>query len=176
MPLAMFHDPAGPVRGAIAAAEPLAAGARLLPGTPVPVSLPSAPAAVATGFDAGDPWLAALLFLGLCAVVASSMLIANAVLRVRAKNPPPDKLETYECGEEPDGDAWIRFHPRYYLVALVFVVFDVEAAFLLPWALNVRPGNAGISGWAAVVEMVVFVLVLLLGWWYAVRKGALRWQ
>lgn len=173
MPVAPAH--------VLAPAAPDGPASRLLSGAPVPVGLPSGSDAAA-GFDAGDPWLAALLFLGLCAVVASSMLVANAILRVRAKAPPPDKLETYECGEEPDGDAWIRFHPRYYLVALVFVVFDVEAAFLLPWALNVRPAAAGamtagaITGWAAVAEMVVFVLVLLLGWWYAVRKGALRWQ
>lgn len=118
-----------------------------------------------------DQWIPAVVFLILATVISSSMLIANAIVRVRARANPVDKLGTYECGEEPDGEAWIRFHPRYYLVALVFVVFDVEAAFLLPWALNIR--NAGV--WA-LVEMAAFLLILLLGWWYAVRKGALRWQ
>lgn len=118
-----------------------------------------------------DQWIPAVVFLILAGVISSSMLIANAILAVRAKVTPPDKHDTYECGEEPDGDAWIRFHPRYYLVALVFVVFDVEAAFLLPWTLNIR----GFGYWA-LVEMAVFLAVLLLGWWYAVRKGALRWQ
>ena len=93
------------------------------------------------------------------------------VLRVRAKVIPPTQTLTYECGEEPDGPAWIRFHPRYYVVALVFVVFDVEAAFLLPWALNIKSG-----GLMVMVEMFVFLGVLMAGWLYAVRKGALSWQ
>jgi len=118
-----------------------------------------------------DQWIPAVVFLILAGIISSAMLIANAILGVRAKITPPDKLDTYECGEEPDGAAWIRFHPRYYLVALVFVVFDVEAAFLLPWALNIR----GFGYWA-LVEMGAFLAILLLGWWYAVRKGALRWQ
>jgi NADH:ubiquinone oxidoreductase subunit 3 (subunit A) len=120
--------------------------------------------------DTAD-WVPAVVFLALAAIVPATMVIANLVLKVRAKVNPPDKLATYECGEEPDGDAWIKFHPRYYVVALVFVVFDVEAAFLLPWALGIRS-----LGWFAIVEMVVFLFVLLVGWLYALRKGALQWQ
>ncbi len=118
-----------------------------------------------------NPWSAAALFLALAAVISSSMLIAQAILRVRGKVQPADQLDTYECGEEAEGDAWIRFHPRYYLVALVFVVFDVEAAFLLPWALHLRHASP-----RTLVEMAVFLGVLLLGWVYAVRKGALKWR
>ena len=78
---------------------------------------------------------------------------------------------TYECGEEPDGEAWIRFHPRYYVVALLFVLFDVEAAFLLPWALNLDS-----LGSVALIDMGIFLVILLLGWGYALRKGAIKWQ
>ena len=118
-----------------------------------------------------EQWAPAVVFLGLCAVVASSMLIGGLVLRVRARHSSPSKLDTYECGEEPDGEAWMRFHPRYYLVALVFVLFDAEAAFLLPWALNIRE-----VGTLALVEMFIFLAILMLGWLYALRKGALKWQ
>ena len=118
-----------------------------------------------------DPWTRLMVFLGLCAFVPVSMLLGAVVLRVRARHDSPAKLDTYECGEEPDGPAWIRFHPRYYLVALVFVLFDVEAAFLFPWALTVRDLGA-----LAIAEMAVFLGILLLGWAYAVRKGAIQWQ
>ena len=116
-------------------------------------------------------WASALAFLALSAVVAVSMLVIARVLAVTAKKATPLKHQTYECGEEPEGPAWLKFHPRYYVVALVFVLFDVEAAFLFPWALCV--GKLGIL---AIVDMFVFVAILMLGWWYALRKGALRWQ
>ena len=78
---------------------------------------------------------------------------------------------TYEYGENPDGEAWIRFHPRYYVVALLFVLFDVEAAFLFPWALNIDG-----LGTLALVDMGIFLSILLLGWVYALKKGAIKWQ
>lgn len=99
------------------------------------------------------------------------MVLGGVILRAKAKRVEPMKLDTYECGEEPDGKAWIRFHPRYYIVALVFVLFDAEAAFLLPWALNIRD-----LGVLALVEMFLFLAILMLGWLYALRKGALKWQ
>ena len=119
-----------------------------------------------------DSWSAALAFTGVAVAVAYGTLLAARLLAVKAKRPPRTRELTYECGEEPDGDAWVRFHPRYYVVALVFVIFDVETAFILPWALNL----GGSMGQVLLVEMAVFVGVLLLGWAYAVRKGALTWQ
>jgi NADH-quinone oxidoreductase subunit A len=118
-----------------------------------------------------ETWAPTLVFLAISLFVPASMLIASVFLRVRAKVESPAKRDTYECGEEPDGPAWVQFHPRYYVVALVFVLFDVEAAFLFPWVLNLRTGNV-----VMLVSMLVFVGVLLLGWWYALRKGALKWQ
>ena len=119
-----------------------------------------------------DPnWQAALVFVIIAAVIAVGQLVVARIVRVRAKTDVPTKFDTYECGEEPDGVAWVRFHPRYYVIALIFVLFDVETVFILPWALNIND-----LGTLAIVEMFVFVLILLLGWLYAWRKGALEWQ
>ena len=116
-------------------------------------------------------WIPVLVYLLLCAGVPASMYLASALLSVRGRNNTAGTFDSYECGEEPDGAAWIRFHPRYYIVALIFVAFDVEAAFLFPWALHLRD-----AGWLPLVDMTVFLGILLLGWVYAVRKGALEWQ
>ena len=119
-----------------------------------------------------EQWAPLLVFLVISVGVPLSMLLGAVVLRVRARKHWPAKGDTYECGEEPDGAAWIRFHPRYYVIALIFVLFDVEAAFLFPWALNIRES----FGLLAIVDMFVFLGILLLGWLYALRKGALKWQ
>jgi len=118
-----------------------------------------------------DSWLALSVFLVLSFAVPMGLVIAARVLRVRSRGDSPLKLQTYECGEDAAGPTWVRFHPRYFVVALFFVLFDVEAAFLLPWGVSLRELGPG-----AFVEMVAFVLVLLVGWLYAVRKGTLRWQ
>jgi NADH-quinone oxidoreductase subunit A len=117
-------------------------------------------------------WIVVGIFLALAAAIAFGSLFGAWLLRVRARNPvEPIRGSTYECGEEPDGLAWVRFHPRYYVVALLFVLFDVEAAFLLPWALNLEE-----LGVLALIDMAIFLGILLLGWLYALRKGALKWQ
>lgn len=119
-----------------------------------------------------DPsWLSALALLAVALVVPAGMLIGARILAVKARRDVATKFDTYECGEEPDGAAWLRFHPRYYVVALLFVLFDVETVFMLPWALTLE--QLGALAW---VEMLVFVAILMLGWGYAVRKGAIRWQ
>ncbi len=116
-------------------------------------------------------WLSVFGFLVVATLVGLGMVGAGRVLRVVARREEPLKRRPYECGEEPQGVAWMQFHAGYYLVALVFVLFDVEAIFLLPWAVVVRDlGPAGL--WTA----VAFVAVLMLGWLYAARKGALEWQ
>jgi NADH-quinone oxidoreductase subunit A len=90
---------------------------------------------------------------------------------LRPSRPDPVKLESYECGPEPIGTAWIRFPVGFYLVALLFIVFDALAVFLVPWALVLRA-----LGWAALVPMFVFLGILLLGWLYAYREGVLVWR
>lgn len=115
--------------------------------------------------------LALLAFLLAAIAVAGSLLVVSKLLRVVSTRHEPLKTATYECGESPSGLAWVRFHARYYVVALFFVLFDIETAFLLPWATIVR--EAGPGGLVAVGS---FVVVLMLGWVWAMRKGALQWQ
>lgn len=89
---------------------------------------------------------------------------------LRPKHPYANKLSPYECGEEPIGEGQVRFHIRYYIFALVFLVFDVEIIFLYPWAV-VFEG----LGLFALVEMLLFIGMLVVGLVYAWRKKVLRW-
>ena len=89
----------------------------------------------------------------------------------RPHRPYPEKNATYECGEEPVGSAWIRLNVRFYVIALVFLIFDVEVAFLFPWALIYR--HLGLFGF---LEMAVFLLILLVGYAYVWVKGDLDWD
>ncbi|MGH8971697.1 MAG: NADH-quinone oxidoreductase subunit A [Acidimicrobiia bacterium] len=88
---------------------------------------------------------------------------------LRPTRPQPQKLITYESGVDPLG-GWGQAHVRYYLYALLFVMFDVEAVFIFPWAVRLEP--LGVFG---LVEMVIFIVILALGLLYAWRKGVLRW-
>jgi NADH:ubiquinone oxidoreductase subunit 3 (subunit A) len=90
---------------------------------------------------------------------------------IRPKKPNHIKASTYECGIETIGDAWVQFRAQYYIYALVFVVFDIEAVFLLPWAVAYDQ-----LPMYALVEALIFVLILVLALAYAWRKGALRWS
>ena len=119
----------------------------------------------------GDDWVSAGIFLLISLAVPLSMFFGAWLFQVRARHDSPAKFDTYECGEALDGPAWVRFHPRYYIVALLFVLFDVEAAFLFPWAVSIRD-----AGMIAILDMFVFLGILVLGWAYAVRKGAITWQ
>jgi NADH-quinone oxidoreductase subunit A len=90
---------------------------------------------------------------------------------VRPHRPYPSKLSTYECGEEPVGDTRIRFNIRFYVIALIFLIFDVEVVFLFPWAVVFKD-----LGWFAFIEMVVFLTILFVGYAYVWRKGDLNWD
>jgi NADH-quinone oxidoreductase subunit A len=90
---------------------------------------------------------------------------------LRPHRPYPSKRTTYECGETPVGDTRMRFNIRFYVVALIFIIFDVEVVFLFPWALV----YAGL-GWFAFVEMMVFLVILLVGFAYVWRNGDLDWD
>lgn len=116
-------------------------------------------------------WISTLIFLAVSTFLAAGVMVAAKVLSVASKRRTKLTLTTYECGEEPEGPAWLKFHPRYYVVALVFVLFDVEAVFLFTWAL-VLPE----LGMLAIIDMFLFIGILLLGWVFALSKGALRWQ
>jgi NADH-quinone oxidoreductase subunit A len=111
--------------------------------------------------------VAAFAALGVVLVVA----ILGVSSLVRPSNPTVSKLLTYECGIDPVGSGWSQTYVRYYIFGLLFVIFDVEAVFIFPWA--VRLEELGMFG---LVEMLVFLAILILGLLYAVRKGVLRWE
>lgn len=94
---------------------------------------------------------------------------------VRPNIPTLEKLSTYECGEIPVGSAWMNFNIRFYVVALVFVVFDVEVAFMFPVARVFRTWVESGNGVVALLEIFVFIAILLLGFAYAWMKGDLDW-
>jgi NADH-quinone oxidoreductase subunit A len=96
---------------------------------------------------------------------------ALRLLKIRPDAPDPVKLDTYECGVETEGDSWVQFNFRYYLVALLFVVFDVEVIFLYAWAVSF--GDVLVSGFVAAM---LFIAILALGYVYDWRKGGLEWR
>ncbi len=110
-----------------------------------------------------------LIFLILGALFVAGGMIAAWVLRPH--RPYPGKLSSYECGEEPIGNAWVRFNVRFYVVALIFLIFEVEVVFLFPWALVYRQ-----LGLFAFLEMAVFLLILIVGYIYVWVKGDLDWD
>ena len=105
----------------------------------------------------------------LAAVLMVGLMLGLGRL-VRPVRPQPQKYVTYESGVDPVGTGWSQSHVRYYIYALLFVIFDVEAVFIFPWAVDVD----GLR-WFGLIEMTVFVAVLLLGLGYVWRKGLLKW-
>ena len=101
--------------------------------------------------------------------IAFSWLLG--ILSLRPQAPDPIKEATYECGVETEGTAWVQFNFRYYYYALLFVIFDVEAVFLYPWAVSLE--RAAIAGFVAVAT---FIVILTIGLVYAWRKDALEWS
>lgn len=110
-----------------------------------------------------------LIFLGL-AIGLSVVLILAAVV-VAVSNPDPEKVSAYECGFNAFDDARMKFDVRFYLVAILFIIFDLEVAFLFPWAVSL--GSIGVFGFWS---MVIFLGVLTVGFIYEWRRGALEWQ
>ena len=110
-----------------------------------------------------------LVFLLLCGTLSALALTAGYFLSPKQRSGL--RLTTYESGMEPLGGAWIQFNIRYYMFALVFVVFDVETVFLYPWAVAFHK-----LGLLAFVEAIVFITILIFGLVYAWRKGALEWS
>lgn len=106
-----------------------------------------------------------------CVTLGAALLLAGWLLRHRVAKSRPAKHATYECGETPIVSAWRPVPVGFFLVALVFILFDAEVAFLFPWILGLHDG-----GQAAFWGMVAFVAVLFLGWIYAFRKGDLAWS
>jgi NADH-quinone oxidoreductase subunit A len=131
-------------------------------------------------FPAGERWSAVvnellleylpiLIFLGIASGLAAVILLASYV--IARQRPDAEKLSAYECGFEPFEDTRGRFDVRFYLVAILFIIFDLEVAFLFPWAVSL--GNIGLLGFWS---MMIFLGVLTIGFIYEWKKGALEWE
>jgi len=114
-------------------------------------------------------YLPLAVFIAVALVIGLALLIAPFLIAIR--NPDPEKLSAYECGFNSFDDARMKFDVRFYLVAILFIIFDLEAAFLFPWAVSFKSiGDLGF--WS----MMVFLLELAIGLAYAWKKGALEWD
>lgn len=119
-----------------------------------------------------------ILLMGIIGTVLVCATIFMAKI-IAPNKPNPIKLSTYECGEETVGSSWVQFNPRFYVIALVFLLFDVELIFIFPWATVF--GNAGFIaadsrwGWFTLVEMLIFIGILVLGLVYVWKRGDLNW-
>ncbi len=114
-------------------------------------------------------YLPILIFIGLA--VALAIIILAASLIIARQNPDAEKLSAYECGFEAFDDSRGKFDVRFYLVAILFIIFDLEVAFLFPWAVSL--GETGLFGFWS---MMIFLGVLTIGFIYEWRKGALEWE
>src|SRR5690606_5672852 len=114
-------------------------------------------------------YLPILIFAGLAGVIGLALLAAPFLIAV--KRPNPEKVSAFECGFEAFDDALMKFDVRFYLVAILFIIFDLEVAFLFPWAVAF-----GDLGWFGFWSMMVFLAVLTIGFIYEWRKGALEWD
>jgi len=113
-------------------------------------------------------WLGILIMMGLGVGFALLLIGLSSVLGPR--NPTPEKLAPYECGMPAVGDARERQSVKFYLVAMIFLLFDIEVAFLYPWAIALRD-----LGWTGLIQIVTFFLILVVGYIYVWRKGILDW-
>ena len=116
-----------------------------------------------------ESYLPLVVFIGVAMVIGLGLLAAPFV--VAYKNPDPEKLSAYECGFNAFDDARMRFDIRFYLVAILFIIFDLEVAFLFPWAVSF-----GSLGWFGFWSMILFLTVLTIGFVYEWKKGALEWD
>ncbi len=118
-----------------------------------------------------------LYIIGGALFVIISLLVSRLI---RANRPNPEKLSSYESGEEPVASAWTQYNLRFYVVALIFLLFEVELAVLFPWATvfsrkDLIMETSGLWGWISLLEMIIFILVLALGLAYAWANGYLDW-
>jgi NADH-quinone oxidoreductase subunit A len=114
-------------------------------------------------------YLSIILFLFIALGLSCGFIIVNFL--ASPNNPDPEKLSAYECGFEAFDDSRMEFDVRFYLVAILFIIFDLEIAFLFPWAISL--GNIGLLGFWS---MIIFLGVLAIGFIYEWKKGALEWE
>ena len=116
-----------------------------------------------------DTYLPVLLFIGVGVAIGAAPMMLGALLG--PSRPDPEKLSPYECGFEAFEDARMKFDVRYYLIAILFILFDLEIAFLFPWAVVIN--EIGLAGFLA---MMLFLGILVVGFVYEWMKGALEWE
>ena len=114
-------------------------------------------------------YLSIIFFLVIALGLSLSFILLNFIFS--PKNPDPEKLSAYECGFEAFDDSRMEFDVRFYLVAILFIIFDLEIAFLFPWAVSL--GNIGLMGF---LSMMIFLFILTVGFVYEWKKGALDWE
>ena len=119
-------------------------------------------------------FLPVIFFIFLAIALVALPLVIQYLVSPR-HNKTDDKQMSYECGEVPEGSAWVKFNVRFYVIALIFIIFDVEVIFLFPWAVIFQELSANGLGLLAFVEMFIFVLILLAGFAYVWVKGDLDW-
>ncbi|MBV2142813.1 NADH-quinone oxidoreductase subunit A [Falsochrobactrum sp. TDYN1] len=116
-----------------------------------------------------NSYLPIVIFLGIAMIIGVALLVAPFLVAYR--QPDPEKLSAYECGFNAFDDARMKFDVRFYLVSILFIIFDLEVAFLFPWAVSF-----GAIGWFGFLSMMVFLGVLTIGFIYEWKKGALEWD
>lgn len=116
-----------------------------------------------------ENYLPVMVFMGLALGIAMVLITLGAL--ISPKRPDPEKLSQYECGFSPFEGARLKFDVRFYLVAILFIIFDLEIAFLFPWAVIVKN-----LSWPPIIAMGIFLLLLLIGFIYEWKKGALEWE
>jgi NADH-quinone oxidoreductase subunit A len=114
-------------------------------------------------------YLPIVIFIALAGVIGLALLVAPFVIAV--KKPDPEKVSAYECGFDAFDDARMKFDVRFYLVSILFIIFDLEVAFLFPWSVAFKD-----VGWFGFWSMIIFLGVLTVGFIYEWRKGALEWD
>lgn len=119
--------------------------------------------------DLVTAYLPLAVFIGVALVIGALLMLAP--FQVAVRNPDPEKVSAYECGFNAFDDARMKFDVRFYLVSILFIIFDLEIAFLFPWA--VAFGKVGLFGFWA---MMIFLAVLTIGFIYEWKKGALEWD
>ncbi len=114
-----------------------------------------------------------LIIMSLAVIMAIAFAVVSKLFG--PKNPNPIKLSTYESGMEPVGTARTRFSVKYYMAAMLFIIFDIEIVFMYPWAVSFKSFE-GYYLTYALIEMIVFIGILIVGYIYMLRKGALKWD
>ena len=120
-------------------------------------------------FEFLSDYLSIIIFILISITISIGFIVINFAFS--PTNPDPEKLSAYECGFEPFEDSRMEFDVRFYLVAFLFIIFDLEIAFLFPWAISL--GNIGLLGFSS---MMIFLFILTIGFIYEWKKGALDWE